>query len=110
MKALLCVLLFAGGGWLEQANRDPKTARLANPYAGQADAVKAGAKFYERHCAACHEAGRAPALRSDRVREASPGALFWLLRNGSLRRGMPSWSHLPPEQRWQIVAWLKSLD
>jgi hypothetical protein len=43
------------------------------------------------------------------VERASPGTLFWLLRNGKLDRGMPSWSKLPDQQRWQIVTYLKIL-
>jgi mono/diheme cytochrome c family protein len=43
------------------------------------------------------------------VRQAPPGAIFWVLRNGALWRGMPSFSHLPEQQRWQIVTYLKSL-
>lgn len=44
------------------------------------------------------------------MRGVPEGALFWVLRNGSLRNGMPPFSHLPPQQRWQIVSYLKSLD
>ena len=85
-----------------------------NPYDGQQDAQRAGAKLYRRECAACHGAeargfGKALPLASPAVREAPPGALFWVLRNGSIWRGMPSFSHLPDEQRWQIVTYLKSL-
>jgi mono/diheme cytochrome c family protein len=90
-------------------------ARRANPYYNQQTANQAGAKLYRRECAACHGldgrgfASRAPALVSPAVREASPGALFWVLRNGSIYRGMPSFSHLPEQQRWQIVTYLKGL-
>ena len=38
------------------------------------------------------------------MKGASPGALFWLLRNGSLSGGMPSWSYLPPEGRDVFLA------
>jgi mono/diheme cytochrome c family protein len=85
-----------------------------NPYEGQQDAQRAGAKLYQRECAACHGAaalgiGKALPLASPEVRGAPPGALFWVLRNGSIWRGMPSFSHLPEQQRWQIVTYLKSL-
>jgi len=53
--------------------------------------------------------GKAPPLNQAEVREASPGALFWVLRNGSLKRGMPSFAHLPDAQRWQIITYLKTL-
>ena len=51
-----------------------------------------------------------PNLHSERVRAATPGELEWLLKNGSMKNGMPSWSRLPEQQRWQIVAFLKSLQ
>jgi mono/diheme cytochrome c family protein len=91
-----------------------RTASLQNPYDSQDTAIRAGAKLFQRHCASCHgqdAAGRnqAPALASTEVRNAPPGALFWVLRNGSLRHGMPSFSHLPEQQRWQIVTYLKTL-
>jgi hypothetical protein len=41
--------------------------------------------------------------------DATPGELVWFLRNGNLRGGMPSWSGLPIERRWQLVTYLKSL-
>jgi mono/diheme cytochrome c family protein len=88
---------------------------MVNPYAGDPEARKAGAKLYQEHCLSCHGkdaqgVGTKPPLRSQTVDSVQPGALYWLLRNGSLRRGMPSWSNLPPEQRWQIVTWLKSIQ
>jgi mono/diheme cytochrome c family protein len=85
-----------------------------NPYEGQQDAIAAGKKLYLQHCAECHAndargRGRAANLRSPGVQNATPGELVWFLRNGNLRRGMPSWSGLPVERRWQIVTYLKSL-
>jgi hypothetical protein len=44
------------------------------------------------------------------VRIATPGTIFWILTNGVVRRGMPVWSRLPEQQRWQIVSYLKSLN
>lgn len=96
--------------WLK---RVPAAERArANPYAGQADAVAAGARLYADHCSRCHgadlEAVRGkPSLRSPVVQGATDGELFWLLRNGDLRHGMPSWSELPEPERWEIVAFLK---
>jgi mono/diheme cytochrome c family protein len=127
MKTLAIGLLSAGlllfpaaavskhRSWLDRANADPKTARLTNPYEGQPEEVKAGEKLYHHHCSACHGADatgirRNPSLHSPTVKNAAPGALYWLLRNCSLARGMPSWSSLPPEQRWQLVTWMKSLE
>jgi len=86
-----------------------------NPYEGDQQARQAGAKLYQRECAACHGAdarglGKSLPLASPEVRQAAPGTLFWVLRNGSIYRGMPSFSHLPDEQRWQIVTYVKSLN
>ena len=95
-------------------NRVPAAAQAAvNPYAGDAEAVRSGAKLYAEYCAGCHgkdaEGIRAkPALRSPVVRSASPGALFWLVTNGVIDKGMPAWAYLPEQQRWQLVAWLQA--
>jgi len=91
----------------------PKDASRANPYEQQAEAQRAGRKLYLRECSSCHghsgEGGRhAPALAPS-MDHAHPGAIFWVLRNGSLWRGMPSFSHLPEAQRWQIIAYLKTM-
>jgi mono/diheme cytochrome c family protein len=94
----------------------PESFRLmSNPYTGDPEAALAGAKLFRRNCASCHgaDAGgtpEGPGLRSPAMRSASPGAVFWVLRNGVLQRGMPSWSHLTEQRRWQIIAWLKSVQ
>lgn len=85
-----------------------------NPYEGQPEAALAGRKLFRRHCAECHgpEArghGKAPDLHSPAVQDASPGKVFWFLKNGNLKDGMPSWSRLPDERLWQIVTYLKTL-
>ena len=93
----------------------PTKARLRqNPFEGQPEAVLAGEKLFREHCAQCHGedgrgTGRAADLHSPVVQNATPGELEWLLRNGNLASGMPSWSGLPPQRRWQIVAYLKAL-
>jgi mono/diheme cytochrome c family protein len=89
-----------------------KAQSRKNPYAGNSEARIAGKKLFLRYCAECHgEDGRgsddAPPLQSELVRSAPPGALVWFLKNGNLRRGMPSWSRLPEAQLWQIVTHLQ---
>jgi mono/diheme cytochrome c family protein len=91
-----------------------KTRQRHNPYGDQPDAVRAGEKLFLQHCAECHGSdargiGSAVNLRLPTVQNATPGELAWFLRNGNLWRGMPSWSGLPAERRWQIVTYLKSL-
>ena len=110
---LVALVAFAGprGSVIQQA---PIEARaLSNPYDGDPRALRAGARLYARECASCHGPnaggmGKAPSLVSADV-AGSPGALFWVLRNGSLNRGMPSFAHLPESRRWQIISYLETL-
>src|SRR5262249_13582701 len=87
----------------------PERARARrNPMESNPDAVAAGTKLFEQHCAECHGSGaeggkKAPSLRAEEVQQATDGTLFWILTNGVVRRGMPVWSKLPEPQRWQIV-------
>jgi mono/diheme cytochrome c family protein len=108
------VLLFAtaDGAWLAKvpASDHQKT----NPYQGQPDAIAAGRNIFEEHCAKCHGENaegrkKRPSLRTQRVRQqATEGDLHWLLVNGSMKKGMPSWAKLPDPQLWQLVTYLKS--
>lgn len=112
--ALLTSTSFGGDGRTPVQQAPAGSVALQNPYDSRDAAIRAGAKLFQRHCASCHggdAAGQnhAPGLASPEVRKAPPGALFWVLRNGSLRHGMPSFSHLPEQQRWQIVTYLKTL-
>ena len=92
-----------------------KVVARRNPLSNDPEASAAGEKLFGMHCAECHGATangtrRAPSLRVDPVQHASPGALFWVLTNGAVRRGMPVWSKLPEPQRWQLVSYIKSLS
>ncbi len=113
--ASVSVLLAAAGegAWLK--NVPDKERARANPLAEEPLSAAAGGKLFRQHCASCHGEdargkGKKPSLHSDHIRNATPGELQWLLTNGSLKNGMPSWSRLPEPQRWQIVSYLKSLD
>ena len=87
-----------------------------NPLAAQPEAIAAGARIYTDHCAECHRADahgdghKRPSLRSEIVRSATDGDLEWFLRQGDLSHGMPSWSSLPTQQRWQLIAYLRSIQ
>jgi len=108
------VLVAAGGAdWMAQVpGRD---RQKTNPYHDQLQAIQAGRLLFEEHCAECHGNDaqgkrKRPSLRTPRIQsEATEGEVHWLLVNGNIRRGMPSWSKLPDQQLWQIVSYLKSL-
>jgi len=101
----------------ELSKAPQKAVARHNPLEKDAEAVSGGAKLFALHCAECHgesaEGGKGtkkgPSLRAIEVQQATPGALFWLLTNGIVRRGMPVWSKLPEPQRWQLVSYIKSL-
>src|SRR5262249_45807191 len=100
--------------YVELSKAPAKDAGRKNPLETDAKAATAGKFLYEDHCAECHGdegdgAKKGPSLRVEQVQNASSGALFWLLTNGVVRRGMPVWSKLPEPQRWQLVSFIKSL-
>ena len=120
--AIYCVLISTGalllgeagdGMWLTRVPQ--KERERTNPYDGTAQAIAAGSKLFRQNCASCHGSdGRGtekhPNLHTEHIRNSTPGELEWLLKNGSMKNGMPSWSRLPEQQRWQIVSYLKSLQ
>ena len=90
-----------------------KAEARRNPFENDTEAVVAGEKLFEQHCAECHGmnaggADKGPSLLNAEVQQATPGAIFWILTNGVVRRGMPDWSKLPEPERWQIITFLKS--
>ncbi|MFZ0800660.1 MAG: c-type cytochrome [Terriglobales bacterium] len=115
LALLSAATLFAAadGAWLAKvpASDHQKT----NPYRAQPDAIAAGRNIFEEHCSKCHGENaegrkKRPSLRSQRVQQqATEGDLHWLLVNGSMKKGMPSWAKLPDPQLWQLIAYLKSL-
>ncbi|HMD76424.1 MAG TPA: c-type cytochrome [Terracidiphilus sp.] len=113
LSATLALAAVSNSRW-EQI--PPKDHARANPLAGNPRAVAAGRLVYREHCQQCHQANaqgdgrKRPSLRSERIRMASDGDLEWFLRQGDLGHGMPSWSSLPEAQRWQVVAYLRSIQ
>jgi mono/diheme cytochrome c family protein len=107
---------YNGGARLyaEIAKAPDKARAKRNPLESDPDAIAAGQNLFERHCSECHGktgdgSKKAPSLRAEEVQNAEPGAIFWILTNGVVRRGMPVWSRLPEPQRWQLVSFIKSL-
>jgi mono/diheme cytochrome c family protein len=86
----------------------------ANPLANDATAAAAGQKTYAAKCAKCHGPtgegkGSHPSLRSQRVQDATPGELYWVISHGTGIHGMPSFGKLSDNERWQLVSYIKSL-
>ena len=112
LSAVTLALAEAGDGlWISKVPEGQR-ARV-NPVVADTQAPQVGAKLFQQHCASCHGEdgqgkGKRPSMHTERIKSATAGELEWLLTNGSLRNGMPSWSRLPEEQRWQIVSYLKS--
>jgi mono/diheme cytochrome c family protein len=103
----------ADGGWLK--NVPARDHEKPNPYHDQADAIAAGRRIFVDRCSHCHGESaegtkKHPSLKSERVQhQASEGDLHWLLVNGNMRKGMPSWAKLPDPQLWQVITYVKSL-
>ena len=99
-----------------EIEKAPAKARAKrNPLESNIEAAAAAGKnLFAQHCAECHgDAGqggrKAPSLRVTEIQGAQPGAIFWILTNGVVRKGMPVWSKLPEPQRWQLVSYIRSL-
>jgi mono/diheme cytochrome c family protein len=119
MKLLFLSCAFCIGAWCQNGSliqqAPPKAVARRNPMEGNEPARRAGAKLYARECAPCYGINaegsqKAPPLKRNEVYQAADGRLFWILENGSLYHGMPSFAHLPEPQRWQIVTFLRSLQ
>lgn len=109
-----------GSDW--KAPADAKNAK--NPLAAKKSDAKLLAdakKVAEQNCVTCHGAGgkgdgpAAAALpppkpadwTSSKVGSETDGELFWKISNG--RGAMPPWKHLPEDQRWALVNYIRSL-
>jgi mono/diheme cytochrome c family protein len=109
-----CVLMGAAdGSWLK---RVPASDRAkVSPLTDQKAAAEAGSHLYANECSKCHGLqaqgkGSRPALISERMKTTTDGELAWLLRNGNSWKGMPSWSVMPDGERWQLVAYMRSIN
>jgi mono/diheme cytochrome c family protein len=103
----------ADGGWLK--NVPARDHDKINPYHDQADAIAAGRRIFVDRCSHCHGENaegtrKRPPLKSGRIQQqATEGDLHWLLVNGNMGKGMPSWAKLPDQQLWQVITYVKSL-
>jgi len=102
--------------WLAPAAEKGKKS----PLAADKKTVEQGEKVAKINCVSCHGAkgkgdgAAAVALNpkpadwtSKRVQDETDGEIFWKISTG--RGAMPSWRHLPENDRWAVVAYIRSL-
>jgi mono/diheme cytochrome c family protein len=125
--AAAAALLLAGAGtmaaWAQGEWKAPADQKnVKNPLAGNKGAVAEGKKLAETNCVSCHGPegkGNGPAAAalpppkpadwtSSKVASETDGEIFWKISNG--RGAMPPWKHLPDNQRWQLVTYIRSLQ
>ena len=118
MRSVLLVLLMGGSiGVLGAAAADQTgssdQAGTANPFAGNAEAVKTGRQlFLDTGCYNCHgfEAkggGIAPDLTASKL---DPQQMFRTVHDGRPGTLMPSWGkQLSSDEIWKVVTYLQSL-
>ena len=107
---------FAQGPWVAPDAEKVKK----NPLPSDKKFVEQGGKLAQVNCVTCHGAkgkgdgAAALALNpkpadwtSKRVQDESDGELFWKISNG--RGAMPPWKHLPEQDRWALIRYIRSL-
>lgn len=91
-----------------------------NPLPSDPKVVAQGEKVAKINCVSCHgptgkgNGAAAAALNpkpadwtSSRVQDETDGELFWKISNG--RGPMPPWKHLPENDRWALIQYIRSL-
>ena len=91
-----------------------------NPTPSDKKTVEQGEKVAKVNCVSCHGPkgkGNGPAAvalnpkpadwTSKRVQDMSDGEIFWKITTG--RGAMPSWRHLPENDRWALVRYVRTL-
>jgi mono/diheme cytochrome c family protein len=107
----------AQGAWEAPAAEKGKK----NPLPADAKTAELGKKTAEVNCGSCHgpkgkgDGPAAAALNpkpadwtSKKVQAESDGEIFWKISTG--RGAMPSWKHLPENDRWALVRYIRSLE
>jgi cytochrome c oxidase cbb3-type subunit 3 len=94
--------------------RSTAAANIANPFEGQPAALVEGKRLYvQMNCAGCHGydlgGSMGPNLKDKYWRYGgSPAAIYRSIANGH-PQGMPAWNRaLPPNQIWQLTAYIQS--
>jgi mono/diheme cytochrome c family protein len=91
-----------------------------NPLPADAKTAEQGKKVADINCVSCHgskgkgDGVAAAALNpkpadwtSKKVQAESDGEIFWKISTG--KGAMPSWKHLPENERWALVRYIRSV-
>lgn len=114
-------LSLTSGAWAQAPWVAPDAEKAKkNPMAHSKKAEEQGEKVAKVNCVSCHGAkgkgdgAAAAALNpkpadwtSKKVQDEPDGSLFWKISNG--RGAMPPWKHLPENDRWAVVHFIRSL-
>ena len=102
-------------GDLAGESEDLLRAEIANPVGNDPAAIQSGESFFHyMNCVACHgyegRGGMGPNLRDSSWRYGgTPVQIYKSIAEGR-PKGMPAWgAMLPPDQIWQLVAYIQSL-
>ena len=125
---VVCLIVATGAiGWAiggAQRNVPEDAKKLKSPIPMSVEAVSAGKKLFDRHCAVCHGddgkgntdmAESLPKKPADLTRREmnafSEGEIFWVVTNGLPKSGMPAFQKkLTDNERWQVVAFARTLS
>jgi mono/diheme cytochrome c family protein len=114
-------LALAGTAWAQTPWVAPPSEKAKkSPVAAGPKAVEQGKKVAEVNCVSCHGKGgkgdgaAAAALNprpadwtAKKIQEESDGELFWKITTG--RGAMPAWRHIPENDRWALVQYIRTL-
>jgi mono/diheme cytochrome c family protein len=114
-------LALVGNAWAQAPWAAPASEKgKKSPIAAGPKVVEQGKKVAQVNCVSCHGKGgkgdgaAAMALNpkpadwtSKKVQDESDGEIFWKITNG--RGPMPAWRHLPDNDRWALVQYIRTL-
>lgn len=111
MKIAVCVSLVLAP--LVLAQHVPQNDK--NPFAGNPEAIAAGAKLYTQTCINCHGSEgrgseRAPSLAGTLKHGNNDGEILQTIRAGVSGSIMPAFAQLSSDEGWQLVTYIKSLS
>ncbi len=118
--AVLAALAFGTALWAQgKWEAPPEAKKLKNPLPKSDKVIAQGKKLAETNCVPCHGTsgkGDGPAAAalpvkpanwtSAAVQSESDGEIFWKITNG--RGPMPPWKHLPDNDRWVLVHYIRT--